>query len=226
MSPFIPYEALAILPVAFLLGSAFNPIEFSWAFRHGLDQLPDDVRERAATVGRYANFLGDGLILGLVAVLMMKHSVAAARVGLHLAKWKTNIAVGTAAGVLLIGLQRLAIKSVPRGRPSPFAYRVRRGSVSLWVIVFAAGAFSEELWMAFCLVSLATTGHPVIVSIAITETVFAAVHYGYRLGGMVAVGLKGTLSAILFIWCGSLIPMVLVHFIGNLGSLFWARHRQ
>ena len=58
---------------------------------------------------------------------------------------------------------------------------------------------------------------------AITVIVFAAVHYGYRLGGVIAIAMKGVVSALLFLWGGSLIPMFLFHFIGHLGSLYWAR---
>ena len=110
-----------------------------------------------------------------------------------------------------------------RGRSGPFAYHVRRGSVALWVLIFLAGAFSEELWIAFCLAVLITALHSTFLSVAITVIVFAAVHYGYRLGGVIAIAMKGVVSALLFLWGGSLIPMFLFHFIGNLGSLYWAR---
>jgi hypothetical protein len=223
LSSLTPYLALAAFPIAFLLGFALNPIEFSWAFHHGLEPMPEEVRDRAAAISRYVNFLGDALILGFVVVLALRNSIVAARVGLHLDKWKTNIALGIAGGVLLIVLQGLMVKSIPRGTSSPFACRVRRGSVLLWVFIFIAGAFSEELWIAFCLVALTTTGHSVPLSAAITVAVFAAVHYGYRLGGAVAVALKGVVSVLLFLWFGSLIPMFLFHCIGNLGSLYWAR---
>ena len=61
-----PFLALAALPVAFVLGFSFNPIEFSWAVRHGLKPMPEKVRRRAAVISRYANFLGDALIVSFV----------------------------------------------------------------------------------------------------------------------------------------------------------------
>jgi membrane protease YdiL (CAAX protease family) len=210
------------LPVAFLLGFSFNPVDFLWSFHHGLEPMPEEVRERAATIGRYANFLGDALILGFVAVLALRNSLAAARLGLHLYQWKTNAVLGVAAGVLLILMQRLVSKSTPRNSSHPFVYQARRGSVLLWVFIFIVGAFSEELWIALCLVTLAITGHSTSVSVALTAIVFAAVHYGYRLGAF-AVALKGIMAALLFLWSGSLILTFLFHFIGNLGSLYRAR---
>jgi hypothetical protein len=191
--PFLtPYEALSILPVAFLLGFSFNPVEFRWAFHHGFESMPKEVRDRAETIRRYASFLMDTLILGLVAALMRRNLVPAARVGMHLDKWATNAVIGIASGMLLIVSQGLLTRFFPLGTSkNPFTDRVRQGSVLLWVVIFFVGVFSEELWIAFCLLTLRATGHSTVLSIAMTMIVFAAVHYGYRLGGAFAVALKG-----------------------------------
>lgn len=185
--------------------------------------MPNEVRDRAENIRRYANFLFDALILAFIAILMLRNSVPAARVGLQLENWKSNGVLGVTAGILLIMLMCLMHRFTGIGASETFVYSVRRGSVLLWVLIFVAGAFSEELWIAFCLVSLMTTGHSATVSVAMTMVVFAAMHYGYGIGGAFAVALKGAISALLFLWSGSLIPMFLYHFIGNLGSLYWAR---
>ena len=226
MSPLTPYLALAIMPVACVLGFAFNPIEFTWAFKHGLKPKPEKVLSRAATVSRYANILGDALILSSISFLELKNSIPAERLGLHLHKWKTSFALGVAAGGLLIVTQGLMTQFISRNSLNPFPCHVRKGSVLLWVSIFIAGAFSEEIWIAFCLITLIATGHSNMISIAMTVIVFAAVHYGYRLFGVFAVALKCVISALLFLYSGSLIPMCLFHFIGNLGSLYWARTRR
>jgi membrane protease YdiL (CAAX protease family) len=213
------------LPVAFFLGFSFNPVEFLWAFHHGLEPMPQEVRERAASTGRNANFLGNTLILGFVAVLALKSSIAGARLGLHLYKWKINALLGITAGVLLILTQRLVSKSTPPNILHPFVYQVRRGSGLLWAFILMMGAFSEELWIALCLVTLMITGHSASISVALTVGVFAAVHYGYRLGAL-AVALKGLMSALLFLWSGSLILTFLFHSIGNFGSLYRARRME
>jgi len=215
--------ALAVFPVALLLGFSFNPVEFAWSFHHGLKPMPNESHDRAETIRRYLNFLGDALILGFVAILMLKNSVPVALVGLHLGKWKSNAALGASAGILLILSMHFMAKRTGIGPSGNFAYNVRKGSALLWILIFILGAFSEELWIAFCILALKTTGHSVPVSIAMTMLVFASMHYGYGLFGAFAVALKGTISALLFLWSGSLIPMFLYHFIGNLGSLYRAR---
>lgn len=224
MSSIVPYAALAIFPLAFILGYSFNPHVFLWTARHGFESMPEKELAKAMTFGRYANFLGHALIVGSVAALAANNSVAPTQIGLRIGSWQFNIAVGIIAGVLLIGIQALVIKANSLGPSSSFAYHVRRGSPALWILIFLSGAFAEELWIAFCIVALVATGRSVVFSVAVTAIVFAAVHYSYGFGGAAAVALKGTASALLFLWSGSLIPMFLFHFIGNTGSLYWARH--
>jgi membrane protease YdiL (CAAX protease family) len=89
---------------------------------------------------------------------------------------------------------------------------------------FFSGAFAEELWIAFCVATFIATGHSNTLSVLTTSVVFGATHFEYRFGAL-AVVMYGAVSALLFLWLGSLIPMFLFHFIGNLGSLYWARHR-
>jgi hypothetical protein len=225
LSSIVPYAALAIFPVAFALGFSFNPPEFFWAVHHGSKPMPEKVLAKAVTFRRYANFLGDALILCFVAALVSSNSVAPAGIGLRLDSWKLNAAIGVTVGVMLAGVQALLIKSTSRGPSGPFAYHARRGSVWLWLLIFLSGAFSEELWIAFCIAVLGAAGHSVVTSIGLTATVFGVVHYGYGPGGAVAAALKGVVSALLFLLCGSLIPMFLFHFIGNISSLYWSRYR-
>ena len=85
-----PILALAIFPVAFLFGFSFNPVEFSWALHHGRQPMSEETRAKAATLRRYANFLGDAIIVGLVAALMLTSSAVGTHLGLHLEKWRIN----------------------------------------------------------------------------------------------------------------------------------------
>lgn len=216
------YLVLAIFPLAFFLGFSFNPIQFSWAFHHGLERMPVGVRDRAAAATYWCSFLTDALTVGCIALLMLRNSVAIARVGLHLKEWAANAALGVVAAILLILSQLIVARLIPTG-PGTFAHAAKRSSVLLSAFVFLAGAFSEELWIAFCLVALRSTGHSSSVSVAVTAIVFGAVHYQYGFGGASAIALKGALSALLFLWSGSLLAPFTYHFIGNLGSFYRAR---
>jgi membrane protease YdiL (CAAX protease family) len=142
----------------------------------------------------------------------------------QLAEWKCHVLVGASAGILLIAAQGLMLWQVPIDPQHAFTYRVRKGSPLLWVFILISGAFSEEMWIALCLIVLTPTTHSVTISVATTIVVFAAAHYSYRLWGAVAVAVKGAVSAILFLHFGSIIVTFFDHFVANLGSLYWNRY--
>jgi hypothetical protein len=184
--------------------------------------MPSEVRDRVAAADRYWCFVGNSIVVILIVALMFRNGVSAASVGLRLEGWRGGIAVGISTGVLLVLIQGLLVKSFPNAGAGEATDYLRRGGRLLWVLIFLAGAFAEELWIAFCLVVLRLIGHSMLVSIATTAVVFGAAHPTYKTGA-IAVAIKGAVSALLFFWCGSLIPMFLFHFIGNLGSLYWLR---
>lgn len=186
--------------------------------------MPPEVLERSEAVGRYLSFLVDALIVGLILALSRKTSLGAAAIGLHLRDWKSNAAVGIFAGVLLVITQRILLNSIPVNPEHPFTCKVRRGPIPLWMLILLAGAFSEELWIAFCLVTLKSAWHSSALSVLLACMVFAAAHYSYRFWGALAVALKGVISALLFLHYGSLFVTFFFHFIGNLGSLYWNRY--
>ena len=232
MSALTPYLALATFPVATIMASFSDVVEFSWAFHHGFDPQPKEVRDKSDAISRYAKFLGYALLLGFIAFLAHRNSLPAARLGLHLHKWKTNMLLGIAALAAYLVWQSLVSKSLRY--ENQFTRDVRRGSIRLWVSIFFVGAFSEELWIAFCLVTLIAAGYSTPVSIAFVTIVFVAMHgqyyihpdkpsWAFRLGAVLGIGSKSVASSLLFLWSGSLITTFPFHFIGNLGSLYWAR---
>ncbi len=221
VSRLFPYLALASFPVASLL--ALNPVRFSWGLHHGFEPMPVAVRDKAESVDRYFDFVTDALTAGFVVILMLWSGVGPAAVGLRTEHWGSNVAIGVTAGALLILIQILLVRRYPNMEPLPTTDRYQRRSVGLWVVVFLVGSSVEEFWIAFCLVSMAATGHSAFIAITATAAVFGVQHLEYRLPAALAVALKGAVSALLFLWQGSLIPMILYHFIGNLGTLYWLR---
>jgi len=226
----IPYLALGIYPVAFLLGFVLNPVEFLWTFRlarqrRSIDEpMPAGLRDRADSVSRYLNFVVDGLILIFVGLVSCRISVTWAAIGLRATSWEGNLLIGVASGVLLVASQRVLLSRGPIDPGSAFAYRVRRGATALWVLILMSAAFSEELWIALCLVVLRPRLHSTALSVALIMMVFAAGHYSYGFWGAVAVATKGTASALLFLHFRSLVVTFPYHFIGNLGALYWNRY--
>jgi hypothetical protein len=189
-----------------------------------MQPMPAEMYDRADALNRHLSFLVDALMLGLIAVLSRKVSLGAASMGLHSNNWKYDALIGLIAGTLLVVSQRLMLGLAHIDPQHPFTSRVRKGSPLLWVFIFVTGAFSEELWVAVCLVLLKATGHSVAASVAMTMVVFAAMHYAYGTGGMFAVASQETVSALLFLHYRSLVVTYLFHFVGNVGSLYWNRY--
>jgi membrane protease YdiL (CAAX protease family) len=207
LSALTPYLALSTFPVATIMASFSNVVEFSWGFHHGFDPKPKEVRDKSDAISRYAKFLGYALLLGFIAFLAQRNSLPAARLGLHFHKWKTNIVVGMTALAAYLVCQSLVSNSLRYD--NQFTREVRRGSIRLWVCIFFVGAFSEELWIAFCLVTLIATGYSTPVSIAFVTVVFVAMHgqyyihpdrssWAFRLGAVLGIGTKSVASSLLF----------------------------
>lgn len=187
---------------------------------------PQEVDDQSDRVNRYLNFLVDALMLGLIAFVMHRTATSSTQVGLRFDSWKRDAVVGVFAATLLIAAQGLMLRRLPLDPRHAFTSRVRKGSPVLWVFIFAGGAFSEELWVALCLVVLREATHSVILPVVATLVVFAAMHYSYGLWGAMAAGAKETVSALLFLHFGSLVVTFSYHFIGNLGSLYWNRYSR
>lgn len=212
--------------MACVLGFTVNLPEFFWGVRRGLSgpaPMPASVHAKAAACNRYDLLLIDALILGSVAALARKNSILPAQIGLNLHSWGGNVAIGVTAGLLVLGVQAWIVKGAGLGPSDAFVRFVRGGSVAFWIAIFIPGAFSEELWIAFCIVAFDISGYSTGAAVVLTAIAFGAAHFSYRPGGAAAVALKGAVSASLFLWCGSLIPMFLFHLMNNLGSLYQVR---
>ncbi len=220
VSSLTAYLGLAICPVAVHLIP--NPVEFRWSFRHGLAPMPRDVAERAERIEHRRLFLIHVLIAALVLLFMRQQRVAAQQVGLHLQRWKTQLAIGFAAGFswnVLIGLAYI----LPAARQSLLRHRFGKGPAAYWALLFLLGAFSEEFWRAFSLFALANTGHSALLSVVLTAVAFGAAHSGLGVFGALGAGFFGTAAALLFLWSRSLPATYLAHLIVDLGALYRVR---
>lgn len=186
--------------------------------------MPVDVRDRAESVDRHWYFLVDAITIGFLAGLMLWKHVPGSRIGLRIDDWHQNAVIGIAAAAFRVLLLSFLRKLFPGRTPDGAVEHLQRGSALLWAFIFFAGAFAEEMWIALCVVALIMAGHSNALSVFVTAAVFGVAHFEYRFGALVTA-MYGAISALLFLWLGSLIPMFLFHFIGNLGSLYWARHQ-
>jgi hypothetical protein len=220
MASWIPYLGLAIFPIAAF--APFNLVRFFWGYHHGLEPMPHDVQERAERVDRYIWPFTNLLTIAPIVALMNHLRIPAPVVGLRLDLWQLNVVLGVSTGLFLVVIQGLLRMLMTPKKEDLDHAEYARGSASLWCLIFLFGAFSEELWLAFCLVALRQTTHSIAFSILLTASVIGLAHFPYRFGAFATASL-GAVSGILFLWRGSLIPPYLFHFVGNIGALYWAR---
>jgi membrane protease YdiL (CAAX protease family) len=213
--------ALSIFPAAFLI--IVNPLAVYWNFHHGPDAMPARTLVRVYHFERWLLLVRNAIIIALVYVVAARSSVSLIRLGLSWDAWHANVAIGIAVGFLRVTLQGWIYSTFPTLRDANHQPELSLGSTLFWVALFILGAFAEEFWMALCVVTLAKTFHTIAIPILVTATVFGLVHFGYRLGGMLAMAIFGTASMLLFISRGSLLPAFVFHLVGNLGVLYFVR---
>lgn len=182
--------------------------------------MPPDVAQRADRIGQYVLWLRHGLVLAFVLGTAAFQSLPFSQIGLRLDGWQRNSLIGIVAAVLPLGLQGFfrRLYPLPDIRDKPLAAELAAN----WILSQLFSVLAEELWLAFCVVSLIRAGHSTVIAVLLPGTVFGALHYQYR-AGAIATGVYGAISASLFLWRGSLIPPYLFHFVGNIGALYWAR---
>jgi len=142
------------------------------------------------------------------------------QLGLRLEGWRPNSLIGIAAGFMSVGLQGLFRRLYPRLDIKD--KRLAAEPAANWIPSQLVSVLAEELWMAFCVISLIRTGHSAAMGVILPATVFGALHFRYG-SEAIGTGVYGAVSACLFLWRGSLLPSYLFHYVRNIGSFYWAR---
>lgn len=217
----LAFFSLSIFPLTFL--TVVNPLAISWSFHHGAEPMAPELLAKVYYVERYLMTLRNLIILALVYVLAANHSIAAPWLGMTWIDWQTNVAIGFLLGLTRVALQGSIRTLLPSLSEVPNNPELLSGPASFWIANFLLGAFAEELWIVLCIVMLVSLLHSHTIPILITGVVFGLVHFGYGFGGVLAIAMFGVISGSLFVWRGSLLPLFLFHFVGNLGVLYWAR---
>lgn len=158
--------------------------------------------------------------MAIVLGLARHQSLRFSQIGLRLDGWQPNALIGVGAGALQVGLQRLFWRFGPLSNTND--KRLAAEPRANWILSQMFSVLAEELWLVFCVVCLIRAGHSLLVAVLLPATVFGALHYQYR-AGAIGTGVYGAISASLFLWRGSLLPSYLFHYVGNMGSFYWAR---
>jgi membrane protease YdiL (CAAX protease family) len=220
VSHWVPYVVLAAFP---LLGFfPFNIVAFSWGFRHGTQEMPTELAVTSNRIDTYVERTKHIFLLVVVLSFAIHYAVPFAQIGLRWNDWRWNLALGVGVGILQLSLMGFVWKVTPARKGFLGDERILKSPIAEWIISNLYSVFTEELWIAFCIVTLMKVGHSSVTSLLLTAAVFGAAHYQYRLGAVATV-LYGIVFGSLFVWRGSLLPSYLMHFMGNVGALYFAR---
>jgi membrane protease YdiL (CAAX protease family) len=224
MSQWIAYLFLAIpLVMMFLF---LNPVEVSWVVHHPHESMPPEDVIRAEKANRFLQPLRDITMVAILSGLMIHQGIKAAQVGLSLEHWPLNLGIGAAAGLLVIGLQLLLRAWMASVGHTAENRSLLQGSIISWALSLFIGALAEEYWIVLCIVAMTQSGHSVPASVVVTALVFGSSHFLLGIEVVPILAMSAVPSCLLFLWRGSILPLLLYHWVGNLGVLYWERRNN
>jgi len=159
-----PYFAVALYPI--LASLLADPATLRWGRDHRFDPMPPSLERRTQRTGRllwiprYAILLAY-VMYGLRAVTIQKGAPLRSAI------------VGLIVGAALVQVRLLLITLWPNLSFANAAHPALLGPVGVWSAIIVLGGISEELWRAFCLVSLRRGGSNLEAEILATSAAFA-----------------------------------------------------
>lgn len=215
-----------LLPV--LYTAVPNPVLFRWFWHVGHDpveiqRVPIDVAEEAERVAKLLRWTVLGTLLVILYLCVRLFSIRWIELGVTLDNWPVALCDGVAAGAAWLAVYvRMATATwVQNGKPTDnLAARVK---LPYWLSLSIVAASVEEVWRAYCLVTLAALGST--TATFITATAFGLAHLS-SLGRAVIAGLFGVYIALLFLIVRSILATTTAHLIVNIGVWFIVQHIQ
>jgi membrane protease YdiL (CAAX protease family) len=197
-----------------------NPITFVWHFKNGFVPPPPEVEKRAEGIG-YVLALVESSALGIISWGLLRNSP----LGDDIFAASTldpvpNLCYGLLSGFAWMVLMALTARRASLTRERLARHQLIRSPLSFTFATFVVGAPAEELWRAFCMLSLAPAGN--VLAVLTTGLAFGLAHAESRARFAVTT-LAGFYLGWLFITTRSLIATTAAHLAMNAGLLLLIR---
>jgi membrane protease YdiL (CAAX protease family) len=203
-----------------------------WSYEHKRPVMPEHLKTLEERRGRRFLPLKYVLLFLAVYTLARRNTWRLAPVQTHARPWTSLLSAGIIGGVAIFGLRRAAALLSPSLAASEADDYVLRGPIALWLTIFLAAAFPEELWRAVCISSLQQNGYSVLVATVLPAFCFSLAHAGglpprIPPGFQIAVAEMGVGIAlgVIFTWSGSVVAPCLANLVFYLSNFFWMRWR-
>lgn len=221
------YMLLASYPaIAIFVFDLFSPGS-RWATKNKSMAVPESLRQQDERRGRVLLLFKYPLLLIVTAWLVGGFTNLSTSIAYHRLGFRSYF-VGILAGLFALAFRRLAASA-----PSISQFEVEdyslRGTVSVWLAIFAIGAIAEESWRALCIGSF--HDGPRFGNVA-AAACFSLAHMSglpprmTRGLGVAAVEVVvGLIFGATFMVTGSVFSSFLASIVYYTSNYFWIRHR-
>jgi hypothetical protein len=219
MSQYIVLLVLVAYPLLHFL--PLNIIRFRWSFKAGLAPMPPEMEAKAEAADRARRLIIHLALCAFVAWSMRAPAISLHEVGFSLNNWKSALGLGLMFSLLPAGLTELFLSKV-----SPEAARKEaesRGPVASWYGLTLTGSFSNEVWRAFCIVTLIRHGFPAWLAVVLPACFVATVFLQFSIAATFGAVVIGVAVGLLFVETGSLLATGSMAFICGLAYVHSVR---
>jgi membrane protease YdiL (CAAX protease family) len=215
MSLLAGYAVAAFLPL--LYQSIPNPIGLHWYVTHRGAPMPTSLERKAFTVSSMIPVFQLLALGGLLWILLRRAGASASALGWQLENWRAMTLLGILAGCGWVALMALMVFALLAPSKDRFAqHKFIQRPPAYWIPVSLTAALVEEVWRAFCLISLGPMGQ--VHAMGVTAVAFGLAH-AQSLGRAVSTTACALWLGMLFLWTGSLVAPIVAHAIVNLGTM-------
>ncbi len=212
--------ATFLLPLLYL--GILNPVLFRWHYKHGNTPPPPDLARRAERVDNLIPFVALATVFVAVLGLLRWAGQNLGSLGLIYAGIQPAAAYGIAAGLIWLSLYAGVI-FLFRPTAQDFSQHLpARWGLPLWLPLSLSSAIVEEVWRAYCLISMAEFGN--VIAISLMAAAYGLAHL-LPLGRALSATLFGIFAAYLFLNSGLLWVPIFAHAVMNIGVFFLIRSR-
>lgn len=177
-----------------------------------------------------ATILSNTALLVLILYFVWRNGEPYSRIGWRRRDAPTEAAVGLALvipfvlfqGVLAVVLNALGLLD-DGPRTAPFALPAGGPELAFGVVLVAIIAVAEEtVFRGYLLLRLRSLTGSAAAAVVLSSVIFALGHGYQGTAGTIAVGAIGALLAVIYLWRGSIVAPVVLHFVQNFTGIVLA----
>jgi membrane protease YdiL (CAAX protease family) len=195
-----------------------------------LSRLTSPQSQPGFAVFALASILSDAALLALVLYFVWRNGEPYGRIGWRRSDLPGEAVVGVALvipfivfqGVLAVVLNALGLLG-RRAPAAPFTLPAGGAEFAMGVVLVAVIAVAEEtIFRGYLLLRLRSLTGSVPVAVVLSSVIFGLGHGYQGVGGTVAVGAIGVLLAVIYLWRGSIVAPVVLHFVQDFTGIVLA----